>query len=321
MRPQLALTPGTQSTGPTHQRSICRLALTFLDVRSRQREDTLAARLVGDRLAHVLGEQQPRRAAIQFAESAPSSAAERRESSSADAGLFGPQTVDAGTPYQSRFNRLHIAVVCVLLALGLVLAIVALLRARPVALATPQSTVSISAYQPSATVAPGEASASSTPATQIVVHVLGAVRRPGLVQLPDRSRVSDAIDAAGGLRSSAEPGDLNLAQIVVDGQQILIGARGDPGGEVRDGGGGGGAAGSRSPGPAGGSSPGPSAQLDLNAATAAELDTLPGVGPVTADRILKWRSDHGRFQRVEELQEVEGIGPKTYAQIAPLVRV
>jgi competence protein ComEA len=59
----------------------------------------------------------------------------------------------------------------------------------------------------------------------------------------------------------------------------------------------------------------------LNAATAAELDTLPGVGPVTADRILKWRSDHGRFRRVEELQEVEGIGPKTYAQIAPLVRV
>jgi competence protein ComEA len=290
-------------------------------VRSRHREDALAARLVGDRLAHVLGDQQPRRAARQLAESAPSLAAEAGEPPSADADLFGPQAAVARTPYQSRFNRLHIAVVCVLLALGLVLAVVALLRARPVALATPETTVSVSPYQPTATVEPGEASASSTPVTRIVVHVLGAVRRPGLVQLPDRSRVSDAIDAAGGLRSSAEPGDLNLAQIVVDGQQILIGARGDPGGEVRDGGGEAGAAGSRSPGPAGGSSPGPSSQLDLNAATAAQLDTLPGVGPVTADRILSWRADHGRFRRVEELQEVEGIGPKTYAQIAPLVRV
>jgi competence protein ComEA len=208
-----------------------------------------------------------------------------------------------------------------LLVLGLVLAVVALLRARPVALATPQISVSVSPYQPSATVVPGEASASSTPATQIVVHVLGAVRRPGLVQLPDRSRVSDAIDAAGGLRGSAEPGDLNLAQIVVDGQQILIGSRGDPGGEVRNGGEGARTADSRSAGPAGGNSPGPSSQLDLNAATAAQLDTLPGVGPVTADRILNWRAEHGRFRRVEELQEVEGIGPKTYAQLAPLVRV
>jgi competence protein ComEA len=290
-------------------------------VRSRQREEALAARLVGDRITHVLSQPQPRRAVRQFAESAPSLGAELGEPPSADAGLFRPQMIDAGMSYSPRFNRLHIAVVCVLLALGLLLAVVALLRARPVALATPQASVSISPYQPSATFASNAASASSTPGTRIVVHVLGAVRRPGLVQLPDRSRVSDAIDAAGGLRSSAEPGDLNLAQIVVDGQQILIGARGDPGGEVRDGGEGASAAGSKSPGPAGGNSLGPSSQLDLNAATAAQLDTLPGVGPVTANRILNWRADHGRFRRVEELQEVEGIGPKTYAQLAPLVRV
>jgi competence protein ComEA len=272
------------------------------------------ARLVDDRLAHVLGDHRPRRAAMQFAESEPSRVAQSDETPSvdADAELFGLRTAEPGTADQSRFNRLHVAVVCVLLALGLVLAVVALLRARPVALATPQTDVSISAHQPAAT-ASGEASASATPGTRIVVHVLGAVRRPGLVQLPDSSRVSDAINAAGGLRSSADPGDLNLAQIVVDGQQILIGARGDPGGEVRDGGGGGGASGNRSS--------GPSAQLDLNAATAAQLDTLPGVGPVTAERILNWRADHGRFGRVEELQEVEGIGPKTYAQIAPHVRV
>jgi competence protein ComEA len=65
----------------------------------------------------------------------------------------------------------------------------------------------------------------------------------------------------------------------------------------------------------------PGGQIDLNSATASQLDTLPGVGPVTAERIIAWRTEHRRFSRVEELQEVDGIGPKTYAQIAPHVRV
>ena len=124
--------------------------------------------------------------------------------------------------------------------------------------------------------------------------------------------MQDAIDAAGGLRSSAAPGELNLAQVLTDGQQIVIGSRGHPGGRLSDGGGG-----------SAGSSPNASSssQVDLNSATATQLDTLPGVGPVTADRILAWRAEHEGFRRVEELQEVEGIGPKTYADIAPHVRV
>jgi competence protein ComEA len=142
--------------------------------------------------------------------------------------------------------------------------------------------------------------------------VLGAVRRPGLVRLPDDSRVEDAIDAAGGLLPSADPAEINLAQPLGDGQQVFIGTRAHPSGEVRATGGGGATT-------AGGGQAG--SQIDLNSATASQLDTLPGVGPVTAERIIAWRAEHRRFSRVEELQEVDGIGPKTYAQIAPHVRV
>jgi competence protein ComEA len=216
----------------------------------------------------------------------------------------------ARPPARPRFGRLHVGVVCSLVLLGLVFAALAVLRARPVALATPQSLpVSVSTDPPSASSPP--ASTSSSPRPRIVVHVVGAVRRPGLVRLPHGSRVQDAIDAAGGLRSSAAPGELNLAQTLTDGQQVLVGSRAHPGGGLSGGGSDSGSSASS------GSSP----QVDLNTATATQLDSLPGVGPVTAERILTWRTEHGRFRRVEELQEVEGIGPKTYADIAPHVRV
>jgi competence protein ComEA len=202
-------------------------------------------------------------------------------------------------------------VVCSLVLLGLVFAGAAVLRARPVALATPQGPLaSVSTHPPNGS--PAAASTSSSPRPRIVVHVLGAVRRPGLVRLQQGSRVQDAIDAAGGMRSSAAPGELNLAQVLTDGQQIVIGSRGHPGGRLSDGGGG-----PASSSPNRGSSP----EVDLNSATATQLDSLPGVGPVTAERILAWRTEHEGFRRVEELQEVEGIGPKTYADIAPHVRI
>ena len=125
--------------------------------------------------------------------------------------------------------------------------------------------------------------------------------------------MQDAIDAAGGLLPAADPGEINLAQPLGDGQQVLIGTSAHPSGEVRQTGAGSGttATGTGEPG----------GQIDLNSATAGQLDTLPGVGPVTVERIIAWRSEHRRFSRVEELQEVDGIGPKTYAQIAPHVRV
>ena len=148
-----------------------------------------------------------------------------------------------------------------------------------------------------------------------MVHVLGAVKRPGLVELAAGARVQDAIEAAGGLRPGARLGDLNLAQTLADGQQLVIGQTGDES-ELR---GGAGSTSGTAPG-AGGAAP-PAALLDLNAASVGELETLPGVGPVTAAKIVTWREEHGRFSRIEELQEVAGIGPKTYAEIAPHVRV
>ena len=133
--------------------------------------------------------------------------------------------------------------------------------------------------------------------------------------------MQDAIEAAGGLRAGARLGDLNLAQPLVDGQQLVVGK--DSGGRSEVRGGAGAPGGGGSPGSAGaaGTTGNPGSPLDLNTATAVQLDTLPGVGPVTATKIIAWREEHGRFSRVEELQEVSGIGPKTYAEIAPHCRV
>ncbi len=201
------------------------------------------------------------------------------------------------------FGRQHAAAVAVVGLVALVWAGWSVFQARttPVAAAAPTAVLSP---------APVSASSSASLAPTLRVHVLGAVARPGVVSLPPGSRVEDAVAAAGGLAQGARPGELNLAAPVTDGAQIVIGDARDPGGEVRgasgETAGGGGAA-------AGG--------VDLNTATEAQLDTLPGVGPVTAKAIVAWRTQHQRFTRVEELQEVDGIGPKTYAQLAPHVRV
>jgi competence protein ComEA len=119
--------------------------------------------------------------------------------------------------------------------------------------------------------------------------------------------VLDAITAAGGLTDDADPGELNLAAVVADGSQLVIGDRASPRGELR---------------PAGGGEDGDgAAKVSLNTAGQAQLETLPGVGPVTAQKIVAWREQHGKFTKVAELQEVDGIGPKTYAELEPHVRV
>jgi competence protein ComEA len=139
----------------------------------------------------------------------------------------------------------------------------------------------------------------------VTVDVAGKVRRPGVTTLPAGSRVVDAIDKAGGARRQVDLTGLNLARVLVDGEQVLVGRGVTPGGLA-------GTASSAAPATDG-------ALVNLNTATSEQLDTLPGVGPVTAQKILDWRTAHGAFASVDELLEVDGIGEKTLADLAPHV--
>jgi len=173
----------------------------------------------------------------------------------------------------------------------------------------------------SAPVRPPGSTAPVVEAAGIVVHVVGRVHRPGVRRLPAGSRVADAIRAAGGAAPGAVPARLNLARRLVDGEQVAVPGPRDPVAPVAEGPGGAGGAGGTG-GASGAGGPGaPDAVVDLNAATQAQLDALPGVGPVLAGRILAWRTEHGRFTRVDELGEVAGIGPKALERLRPLVTV
>lgn len=209
----------------------------------------------------------------------------------------------AALPRVREFVREHLVVVGIVVLTGCLWGGYSLLQARSTPVAT-------AAAAPSVEVSTPEPSASSTPT--LLVHVLGEVRRPGVVRVPQGARVRDIILAAGGLTKRADPGALNLAAPVGDGAQLVLGRDGDDT-EVRG-------AESAGSGSGSGSAEG-TAAIDLNTATLAQLDTLPGVGPVTAQKILDWREEHDRFRSVAELQEVDGIGPKSYAEIAPRVRV
>ena len=219
------------------------------------------------------------------------------------------------------FTTEHLATVVVVLLVGIGWTTYSLLqvRATPVADAAPRV---------ESTSAGGGAATPAPTGKQVVVHVIGAVAKPGVVQLPDGSRVADAIAAAGGLARSGAVGELNLAQPLIDGTQLKIGTRKRPGGWIRDGtgsvvsgsnGGGSNGGGSNGAGPNGAG--GQSTKISLNTATIQQLDTLPGIGPVTAAKIIDWRKAHGRFTAITELQEVDGIGPKTYADLADRVRL
>jgi competence protein ComEA len=195
-------------------------------------------------------------------------------------------------------------------------------RPRALAVAMSPSTGSSSAHSGSAPTGTGPASpgartgrpiasgsATSTESTGIVVHVAGRVRHPGVYRLPSGARVDDALRAAGGVLPGVDPNGLNLAEKLSDGVQVLVGVPGAAG--VAGGPGAGGA-----PGAAAHAGP-----LDLNTATLAELDALPGVGPATAQRILDWRDKHGGFTSVDQLDDVSGIGAAKLDTLRPLVRV
>ncbi|HWM05062.1 MAG TPA: ComEA family DNA-binding protein [Actinophytocola sp.] len=146
---------------------------------------------------------------------------------------------------------------------------------------------------------------SAAPGGSIVISVVGRVRTPGLVTLTDGARVADALEAAGGARPGVNLGGLNLARRLTDGEQIYVGipapANAEPAGA---------ASGAGDPG---------STTVDLNSASLSSLDTLPGVGPVTAQRIVDWRTAHGRFSSVDQLREIEGIGPTRFAKLKDVV--
>lgn len=209
------------------------------------------------------------------------------------------------------FRRQHVMVVGIVLILGVLIATFAMTRARAIPLEAPVPVAAVTPGGPAPSIS--AASVEASPAAEpLQVHVVGEVTRPGVHRVPVGARVADAIEAAGGLTESARPGELNLAQVLADGQQVIIGGGQRPS-EVR----GGASAGDTAPAAAGSSA----AKLNLNAASAAQLDALPGVGPVTAEKILAWRTEHKKFTRIEELQEVPGIGPKSFAEIAPHVTV
>jgi competence protein ComEA len=164
---------------------------------------------------------------------------------------------------------------------------------------------SAAAPAPAAASAPAAAAGpSGGTEAALVVDVAGKVRRPGIVRLPAGSRVVDAIDEAGGARRGVDLTGLNLARLLVDGEQVLVGV---------------GAVGGVAPEAAAGPVASPAPLVNLNTADAGQLDTLPGVGPVTAAAILQWRAEHGAFNAVEELLEVSGIGDATLAELAPFV--
>lgn len=135
----------------------------------------------------------------------------------------------------------------------------------------------------------------------LVVHVVGAVRRAGLFRLRDGSRVADALARAGGPTRHADLAAVNLAAPLVDGEQVVVPRRG-PGGSA-----------------AVTAAPGAGAKVSLGSATVEQLDELPGVGPVTAQKIVDWRMTHGPFRSVDDLDDVPGIGPARIEQLRDLV--
>ncbi|MFF8279258.1 helix-hairpin-helix domain-containing protein [Streptomyces lateritius] len=183
-----------------------------------------------------------------------------------------------------------------------------IVRAAPLPEIGPTPASPVSSAPPGGSAVTTETTAGAS--GEVVVDVSGKVRRPGVLTLPAGSRVADALRAAGGIRPGTDVTGLNRARVLMDGEQVVVGLplSTAPGGSAGGGGGAGSVAGGRA------------APLSLNAATVEQLDTLPGVGPVLAQHIVDHRTEHGGFRTVAELREVNGIGERRFADLAPLVR-
>ncbi|MEI7058891.1 helix-hairpin-helix domain-containing protein [Nocardioides sp. CCNWLW239] len=208
----------------------------------------------------------------------------------------------------------HLVVVSLVLVAGLAVACWWMIRADPEVVPAARASPSASPLVPlptgsaspgSSVALPSGGASAGTSAGTVTVDVEGKVPKPGIVVLPVGSRVVDAVEAAGGAPHKHLAG-LNLAALLSDGQQIVVGAPG-------------GGAAVAAPGSGAPAAGAPGAGVSLNAASMQELETLPGIGPVTAQAIIDWRTTNGAFTSIDELLEVDGIGPKTYDSLRSLV--
>lgn len=216
---------------------------------------------------------------------------------------------------------------------GIILLLLALWLFRPpppaVETTLPRATATADGRSAGATASETSVAPTSVaPPTMVVVDAAGAVTRPGLYRLRPGSRVNDLVRIAGGLLPGADRNRLNLAAPLADGQRLYVPKAGEqsPPDPVDLTGGEGtgpdaGTSGSATPGGSAGQTPGPATPVDLNTATADELDTLPGVGPSTAAAILDYRTQHGPFRSVDDLLDVRGIGDAKLAALRSKVRV
>jgi competence protein ComEA len=217
-----------------------------------------------------------------------------------------------------RFGMDIRSVVVIALAglLGATLGVVYLVRSRPAQIDVPpavavspargSSNQAPAGDQPSGGAAAGVATTGPLAAgSELIVDIEGKVRHPGIVRVPKGSRVIDALEAAGGALPGAQTSALNLARVLTDGEQILVGVP-PPAGSAQT---------------TASAASQPAGPLDLNTATLDQLEELPGVGPVLAQRILDYRLKQGRFTSIDELRSVSGIGDQRFAELKDLVRV
>lgn len=206
------------------------------------------------------------------------------------------QLVRARITQHVRFHPREAAALAVLGLLLIVGAGLAYMRARPAAAVAP----------PSGAVSPS-ASTSAAPANTIVVDVVGAVRKPGVYDFAQGARVIDAVRAAGGFLPDAEPQAINLARPLVDGEQVVVPKKGE-------------APATAAP-TAGGSAQQPGGKVNINSATEADFENLPGIGPVLAQKIVDYRDQHGPFRSIQDLMKVSGIGQKKFDSLSAYVTV
>jgi competence protein ComEA len=290
---------------------------------ARRRLDALIAELGGERpdLAGAAERTDDLSASDRWREEPPGRHALRPLPATARAGGWLADRLPETLRGRVHLGPAQLAVVALLLACGVLWAAWTTTRTAggPVATAQPVVVPPSSAASTDTLLSAAPGAGSSAPegpaapaaagaAAELVVDVQGTVRRPGIVVLPTGSRVMDAVEAAGGYTGRrARLAAVNLARPLVDGEQVVVGRPGQVQAPVAG-----------QPPTASGVTPG-SELVSLNTADQVALETLPGVGPVTAGAILQWREEHGPFTAVEQLLEVSGIGEKTLAQIAPFV--